>query len=170
MWLSGILRHGASRLISQLGNTMKSPWGCSVTSRYLSWYYLRCCKDIKLQQSIIMHLHCLNILNYCSVLRSHGIIAKLTIRAWCMSILVTHPPTPSCGAGFGSVLIYTGGGEIAQLGRAQGMWPWGIPVTAITYSCAAIHVPTLYNLQHHQSLFLSYHAYMVWGIKNLLSW
>ena len=35
-----------------------------------------------------------------------------------------------------------------------------IPVMAITFSCATIHFPTVYNLQHHQK-FLSYHAYMV---------
>ena len=50
MWLSGISGHGVNSLISQWGSTIKSPWVCSVTSRYPSWYYLRCCQDVKPKQ------------------------------------------------------------------------------------------------------------------------
>ena len=40
-------------------------------------------------------------------------------------------------------------GEIAQLGKVLG--EMGVnPVTAITFGCATIHFPTVYNLQCHQ--------------------
>ena len=46
------------------------------------------------------------------------------------------------------------GAELAQLVRAWDKSPWGqgvrILVTAITFSWATIHFPTLYNLQRHQ--------------------
>ena len=41
------------------------------------------------------------------------------------------------------------GWEIAQLVRVLGIGE-RIPVTAITFSCAAFHFPAVYNLQHHQ--------------------
>ena len=47
MWLS----HGANILISQWGSTIKSPLECTVISRCSSWHHLRCCLDIKHQQS-----------------------------------------------------------------------------------------------------------------------
>ena len=46
------------------------------------------------------------------------------------------------------------GGEIAQLVRTRGRWPWGtrvrILVIAITVNYAAIYFPAVYNLQHLQ--------------------
>ena len=51
MWLSGESGHGASSLISQWDSTIKSPWVCTVTSRYLSWHDLRCYQDVKQQQT-----------------------------------------------------------------------------------------------------------------------
>ena len=46
------------------------------------------------------------------------------------------------------------GGELAQLVRARGYMTLGtgvrIPVMAVTFSCAAIHLPAVYNLQRHQ--------------------
>ena len=50
MWLSGISGYGTGSLVSQRGSTIKSPCACTVMSRYPSWYDLRCCQDIKLQQ------------------------------------------------------------------------------------------------------------------------
>ena len=43
-----------------------------------------------------------------------------------------------------TLLVGARGGEIAQLVRAQGTGV-RIPVTAITFSCAAIHFPVVYN-------------------------
>ena len=41
---------------------------------------------------------------------------------------------------------------------------------AITFSCAAIHVPAVYNLQSHQRPVPHiHHAYMVWAVKDPLS-
>ena len=49
--------------------------------------------------------------------------------------------------------IYLWGGGIAQLVKRlvgdPGDWAKN-PVTAITFGCAAIHLPTVYNLQCHQ--------------------
>ena len=42
--------HAASGLVSQWASIMKLSWVRSVTSQYPSWYDLRCCQDIKLQQ------------------------------------------------------------------------------------------------------------------------
>ena len=51
MWLSRILSHGIGGLICQWGSTIKSPLVRTITSRYPSWYDLRCCcKDVKPHQ------------------------------------------------------------------------------------------------------------------------
>ena len=42
-----------------------------------------------------------------------------------------------------------------------------ILVTAITYSCAEIHFPAVYSVIKGQ--LLSYHAYMMWEVKDPLS-
>ena len=45
-----------------------------------------------------------------------------------------------------------------------------IPVTTITFSCAAIHFPAVYiTYSIIKGHFLSYHAYMVWEVKDPLS-
>ena len=46
-----------------------------------------------------------------------------------------------------TVNLHSVGGDIAQLVKALGLVN---PLTAITFSCAAIIFPTVYNLQHHQ--------------------
>ena len=37
----GMMGHGDDGLVSLLGSTIKSPWVCTVTSLYPSWYDLR---------------------------------------------------------------------------------------------------------------------------------
>ena len=44
-----------------------------------------------------------------------------------------------------------------------------IPVTAITFSCDAIHFHAVYNIQCIQGPGLSYHAYVVGEVKDPLS-
>ena len=55
MGLSGILGHGAIGPVLQLGRTVKSLSMWTVTCKYLSLcdynYVLRCCQDVKLQQT-----------------------------------------------------------------------------------------------------------------------
>ena len=53
-----------------------------------------------------------------------------------------------------TIFTTTRGGEIAQLVRVHGWWPWGqevrILVPAITFTCVAIHFPDVDKLQLHQ--------------------
>ena len=51
MWLSGKWGHGVSCLFTTLGNSIRSPWICTVTSWLPSWYDLRCCQDVKLKET-----------------------------------------------------------------------------------------------------------------------
>ena len=44
------------------------------------------------------------------------------------------------------------------------------PITAITFSWAAIHFPTVYNFSAIKGQFLSYYAFMVCEVKDPLSW
>ena len=62
MWLTGISGHGADGLVgqpcplwditmlSQWDSIIMSPWVQTFTSQYPSWYDLKCCHDLKLQQ------------------------------------------------------------------------------------------------------------------------
>ena len=49
----GMSCHGASSLISKWGSTIKLPCVHTVTGQYPSWYDLRCCIYLKLQQQTI---------------------------------------------------------------------------------------------------------------------
>ena len=49
--------HGVGGLVSQWGSTIKSPWAHTVTSRYPSWYAIRCCHDVKQQTNHIGGTH-----------------------------------------------------------------------------------------------------------------
>ena len=42
------------------------------------------------------------------------------------------------------------GGEMAQMVKVLGWWPWRRGTNLVTFSCAAIHLLAVYNLQHHQ--------------------
>ena len=52
MWFGWISVHGASGLISLWGSTIMSPWVCTVTSQYPSWYMmLDAVRMFKIQQA-----------------------------------------------------------------------------------------------------------------------
>ena len=52
IWLGGILKPGASNIVSQWGSSIRPPWVHIVTSQ---WYDRRCCSDLKIQQTCKLH-------------------------------------------------------------------------------------------------------------------
>ena len=54
--------NGAYSLITQWSSTIKPPWVCTVTNQYPSRFDLRCCQDIKPQQT---SKHCDNYMSMC---------------------------------------------------------------------------------------------------------
>ena len=104
LWQSGISGHGASSLISQWGRTIKSSWMHAVTSRYLSWYDLRCFQDVILQQATyIVYIYVVRVTKMGNI-ASRVVIGPTTLAFWASVLTITTPrlldvtivPTPIC--------------------------------------------------------------------------